>query len=213
MTKLFLVRHAEGYTNLKAIAAGLVGDTGLTELGIEQAGKLRRRLEVSREIQPDVIFSSDLPRARQTAEIVASLWGLPVNLDKDFREINAGEADGLLLDEIRQQYDIEKFWHDHFYPLAPGGESHAQFAIRASLALQRVTAEYEGKTILIFTHGSVIDSSFFLFFNVSPFISPPIGFSNRNTAITYWQRTPQAEHAPARWQLNFHNNAAHLNNL
>lgn len=213
MTQLFLIRHAEGYSNLKAIAAWPKGDDGLTEPGKQQAQKLRLRLEKTGEIRPDVVFSSDLPRARQTAEIVAPLWGLPVVLDKNFREIDPGEADGMMLDDIRQKYDLKGFFQDFFQPLSPGGESHAEFGVRAALALKRVTTLHAGRTIVIFTHGSIIDASFNLFFNVSPLVPAPIGYSNKNTAITHWQYTVAAEHAPARWQLNRANDYYHLLDL
>lgn len=213
MTHLFLVRHAEAHSNQKAVAAGPKGDSGLTALGRTQAEKLRERLRRTREIQPDVIISSDLPRAKETAEIVASLWNLPLILDQELREVNAGVADGLSLDEIRQKYNLEGFLKDYFQVLAPEAESRAQFAIRATLALKRIITLYHGKTILIFTHGSVIDRSFDFFFNISPLVVSPINFSNNNTAITYWEWGQHAQELPPRWRLNRCNDDAHLRSL
>lgn len=213
MTHLFLIRHAQAHSNVKSVAAGPKGDAGLTDLGIAQAEKLRERLQRSQEIKPDVIISSDLPRARQTAEIVASIWDLPILLDEEFRELNAGEADGMNLEEIRAKYSFDAFMRDHFAVLAPGAESHAQLSIRAGLALQRITTFYEGKTIVVFTHGSIVDNSFYLFFNVSPLIIPPVGFSTQNTAITHWDRVSVVEGSQGHWRLNRHNDDAHLRNL
>ena len=70
MTHLYLIRHGESVANVQPIVAGMRGDVGLTERGVAQADRLRERLAQG-EIAADVLIASTLPRARQTAEIIA----------------------------------------------------------------------------------------------------------------------------------------------
>jgi 2,3-bisphosphoglycerate-dependent phosphoglycerate mutase len=210
VTHLYLIRHGQAHVNVKQVAGGPKGDTGLTDLGIMQAEKLRDRLYRTEEIRPDIVIASDLPRAKQTAEIVAPLWNVPVIFDKEVQEINVGEADGLTPDEIREKYNLEAFFQDRFHALAPGGESRAQFSIRVGFALKRIITQYEAKKIVIFTHGGVVDTSFEFFFNLSPLAIPPVDFFTQNTSVTHWEKTRFNETLPLRWRLNRYNDDAHL---
>ena len=70
-THLYLVRHGQAHVNVSQVMGGPRGDTGLTALGIRQAQRLRDRLQNDREIHADVLLASTLPRARETAEIIA----------------------------------------------------------------------------------------------------------------------------------------------
>src|SRR5262249_22253167 len=78
MTNLYLIRHAD-YTF--GLEDGKYRDLGLTPLGVKQAELLRDRLATTGEIKADVLIASTMPRARQTAEILAPALGLPVVLD------------------------------------------------------------------------------------------------------------------------------------
>ncbi len=90
MTKLCLIRHGQAVVNVKPIIGGMRGDTGLTALGIEQVERLRDRLIATRELKADVVLSSSMPRARQTAEILAPAFGLPIIFDDDLHELRPG---------------------------------------------------------------------------------------------------------------------------
>jgi probable phosphoglycerate mutase len=72
------------------------------------------------------------------------------------------------------------------------------------LALNRIWQEHEGKTLVIVSHGGVIQASFIYFFNLSAATIP--GISIENTAITHWIRPADAH----RWTLKSHNDHAHL---
>src|SRR5215471_866498 len=95
MTHLYLIRHAE------AIAAieNTIGDTGLTSLGITQAEHLRDRLAATREITADVLIASTFLRAKQTAEIIAPAFGLPIIWDDEVQELRPGEAANMQVEE------------------------------------------------------------------------------------------------------------------
>ncbi|MCA1667135.1 MAG: histidine phosphatase family protein, partial [Thermomicrobia bacterium] len=130
MTHLYLIRHGEAVANVEPIMGGMRGDTGLTPLGVQQAEALRDRLAESGEIAADVLIASTLPRAQQTAEIIAPALGLPIVGEDDVQEMRVGEADALRLDEFARRYGVPDFARDPYRPLATGGESWAQFLLR-----------------------------------------------------------------------------------
>lgn len=93
-THLYLIRHGEAITNVEPIIGGMRGDTGLSSLGVRQAEALRDRLTATQEIAADLLIASTLPRARQTAEIVAPAFGLPIVWEDDVQEMRAKPAIG-----------------------------------------------------------------------------------------------------------------------
>src|SRR4051794_29958771 len=99
MTDLYIIRHGEGDYQVRKIVPGPKGDKGLSDLGRQQARRLHDRLAATSEIKADVLIASSLPRARETAEIIAPALGLPVLLDDDLQELRPGETDGLTFAE------------------------------------------------------------------------------------------------------------------
>ena len=83
LTHLYLIRHGDFTIDLKD---GKHLDLGLMPLGVSQAERLRDRLATTGEISADVLIASTLPRARQTAEILAPALGLRVVLDEAVEE-------------------------------------------------------------------------------------------------------------------------------
>ena len=107
MTHLYLIRHGQAYSNIDPTGtpvAGVNGDLGLTAHGRLQAERLRDRLLATGEIQPDVLLASTMPRARQTAEIVAPAFDLPLLFDEELHERRPGEADGMSYAEAMARY-------------------------------------------------------------------------------------------------------------
>ena len=93
--RLLLIRHAEPVANVAGIVAGPRGCTGLTETGRAQAATLANRLRVE-GLAPDVVYSSVLPRAVETAELIMpSLAVGEVRQDCELCELHPGECDGL----------------------------------------------------------------------------------------------------------------------
>ena len=211
-THLYLIRHGEAVTNVEPIIGGMRGDTGLSPLGVRQAEALRDRLIATHEIAADLLIASTLPRARQTAEIVAPVFGLPIVWEDDVQEMRVGEADGLHLDEFAQRYGVPDFTRDPYRPLAPGGESWAQFLLRVGATLHRIAAIHDGKTVVIVSHGGIIDGAFLCFFGVSTQTLPTVEFQTHNTSITHWERRTLPD-TPSRWRLVSYNDIAHLRDI
>jgi len=210
MTHLYLIRHGEAWANVQPVVAGMRGDQGLTPRGIAQAERLRDRLARG-ELKADVLISSTLPRARQTAEIVRPALGLPIIFDDEVQELRVGEADGMSNQEAWSTFGLPDFVNAPLRPIAPGGESWATFTLRVAHALHRITSEHAGKTIVVICHGGVIDSSFIYFFRMPGMVVPPADFHTRNTSITHWERLNRG--GRNLWRLNGYNDIAHLHDI
>jgi probable phosphoglycerate mutase len=207
-TELYLIRHGEAVTNVQPIVGGMQGDTGLTERGVYQAESLRNRLQASGEIKADILISSTLPRARQTAEIIAPALGKPIVLDDEVQEVRVGEADGMTIEEMWAKFGSPDFSRNPFRPIAPSAENWAQFMLRIGTALYRITNEHQGKTVVIVCHGGVIDASFVYFCGMSTLELPRIGFYAHNTSLTHWRQRSTTE--MPYWRLMSYNDIGHL---
>jgi len=208
MTNLYLIRHAEA---LGAVH-NIIGDTALSPFGIMQAERLRERLAATGEIAADVLISSTFVRARQTAEIIAHALGLPVVLDDDVQELRDGVAEGMHVKEYRARYGEVNFRETPFRQVAPAGENWGQFVLRVGTALDRITSQYEGKTVVIVCHGGVIGVSFFYFFGIGTLQYPQAGFDTCNTSITRWAKR-FISGRPSRWRLVCYNDDMHLRDI
>lgn len=206
MTQLYLIRHGQAVVNVTRIIGGMRGDTGLTARGVEQAEHLRDRLAATREIPADVLITSTMPRARQTARIIAPAFGLSPLEDSEFQELNPGEADGLSFEEYEARYGKLKF--DPIRPLSPGGETWATFLQRLSNAYTRIIEQHAGKTVAIVCHGWVIEASFVHFMALNQLEPNVLGFQVSNTSLTHWEQFQRNN--TFNWRLGRYNDAVHL---
>jgi 2,3-bisphosphoglycerate-dependent phosphoglycerate mutase len=212
VTRLYLIRHGQAFCNVRpfGLIAGMRGDAGLTPLGRTQAERLRDRLAATGEITADVLISSTLPRARETAEIVAPALGLPIIFDGEFQEQSPGDFDGRAWEEIKDEIPNQ---HDEpFRPFGPNGENWGQFILRVGSALNRILHQYESKTIVVVCHGGVIDASFLIFFGMNTLVPPETAFYTRNTSITRWERH-EIEGYSLRWRLTGYNDDLHTRDI
>ncbi len=231
MTKLLLVRHGQGFCNVDRTIEGRATCRGLSDLGHQQAKALGLRL-ASQNFRPDVMYASPIPRAAQTAQILATALaaapgsGPKITFDEDLEEVRPGEAEGMTWDQYFAFYGTTEGWQPDV-PFAPGAEAWTQFAARVSRTIDRIAQQHVGQTVLVVTHGGVVDASLFHFFALDPMLQPPIDFETSNTSVTEWERrtfasqaTPQKPHVSAndasevhRWRLVRYNDAAHLASL
>ncbi len=155
VTEIYLVRHGQSVANLENRMAGTY-DTELTELGREQAKITANALK---DIEASEIYSSDLKRARNTAEESAVLHKLPVNVCKELREIDMGEWEGLTFDDINRDYG-EAYtitWKKNFgFFTSPAGESVDEVFERVNKKLLEIAKKNLGKKVFVFAHGAVI---------------------------------------------------------
>jgi alpha-ribazole phosphatase len=166
MTRLLLARHGETAWNTSRRYQGQT-DIPLNEGGRRQAKALAQRLSGEKI---DAIYTSDLQRARETAEAIAAFHELPVRADPRLREIAFGDWEGLTSEEI-QGRDAESLtaWHDDpLHASPPGGEMLHQVARRAGAALAEITAGHPDRTVLIVAHGGILRVLLCLALEISP---------------------------------------------
>ena len=210
MTHLFLMGHRED----TAQKGESLHDYGLTPLGVRQAELLRDRLAATGEIVPDVFIASTLPRARQTAQIIAPAFReMPIIFDDAVRELHPGEAEDMTVREFREKFGGYNLDREPFRPVSPGGETWGQFVLRGGTALHRIITEHEGKTIVVVCHGGIIDISFIYFLGMESLRLPETRFDTHNTSITYWNKTAPFQDRPARWRLGRYNDDMHVRGL
>jgi probable phosphoglycerate mutase len=155
MTELVLIRHGETDMNRELRFQGHV-DVALNATGLEQARRLALRMAGEKA---DAVYVSDLLRARQTAEPVAAQLALKALADRGLREQNFGRMDGMRVDDIKEHHpDAWEGWlrFEEDYRM-PGGESTRQFHARVMDAIQRLVAAHQGQTLVVVTHGGVLD--------------------------------------------------------
>jgi len=203
LTSIYLIRHGD-YDEL--VDGKPVENPGLSAKGIRQVELLRDRLAGAGEIKADAIISSPARRASETAEILAPALGVPVVLNADLEEWRCDRG-ALSPEEFTARWRQVSDAQRPFFQWVEGGESFLELTARVQLALNRIWQEHEGKTIVLVTHGGVIQASFAYFFNLSATTIP--GISTENTAITQWTRPAEAN----RWTLQRHNDHAHLDAL
>ncbi|HEY3150079.1 MAG TPA: histidine phosphatase family protein [Candidatus Binatia bacterium] len=168
-TQLIIVRHGQTEWNIKGIRQGNL-DSRLTEKGMAQAKALAQRL--TRE-HFTALYSSDLGRAVQTAEEVASVTGHEIITDPRLRERHLGIFQGLSGEEIKQKHPEEYKLHRSLGPdyVIPGGESVKQQVARNIAYLNEIGSKHLGETIVVVTHGGVISGLFRHTFSI-PFNAP-----------------------------------------
>ncbi len=147
--KVTLVRHGSTAMNEESVIIGHLG-TPLSAKGRREAAAVGKRLTEERF---DAIVSSDLPRAKETAEIIRGCLrhAPPLAFHKELREIDYGELAGRKKDDMKGQYPR---YHQDVSFKNPGGESFDELAQRAVSFVKRL--EKKHKHVLIITHAGCI---------------------------------------------------------
>ena len=204
VTRFALIRHGESQAALDGVVAGVRGCTGLSERGREQVEALRDRLARTGELTADVLVSSTLPRAIETAEIIAPAVGAAeIERDCDLCELHPGECDTLTWVEYAERYGVD-MGADPYTPISPGGESLAEFNVRVGRALSRLAQQHEGRSVVVACHGGVVVGSVLALLGLPAQSWPTADLAVTNTSITEWERQG------GRWKLMRFNDAAHL---
>ena len=158
MIHLTLIRHGETDWNRARLIQGST-DIPLNDTGREQARQAAERLRgVLDNPTAARIVSSDLSRARETAQIIADQWGSAAPLAYPaLRERAYGEAEGITVDDFAVR------WGDWYTSEVPGAESREQLQMRAFAALDAVVTDALGSRpdltrIFVVTHGALIRS-------------------------------------------------------
>jgi broad specificity phosphatase PhoE len=144
-THIGLFRHGQTDWNINMLLQG-VTDIPMNSTGIEQVRTAARAINGN---EWDLILTSPLGRARQTAEIIAEQLGFQEVHQQDLLiERSFGEAEGLAYEEWKSKYST--------LDELPGGESKSELLARSKLLLETFTDTHPGKRILAISHGALI---------------------------------------------------------
>lgn len=151
--RLILVRHGESAWNAEGRLQGQA-DAPLSKLGRRQAAHAAARL-VDEGV--DVVVSSDLERAYETAAALAGSIGLEVERREDLREVDLGSWTGAAREDLeRDQPELWRRWRSEGIEGWDGGETYSEAMVRIAGAVSALAAEHDGRTVVAVSHGGSI---------------------------------------------------------
>jgi probable phosphoglycerate mutase len=215
-TRLVLIRHGEAVCNVAGVCGGLRGCQGLTERGRGQVRALRDRLQRTGELAgADALYASVLPRAIETAELLAPALVAPdptpggrapvpeVVTECGLCELHPGEADGLSWGEFTERLPALDWNVDPDQAIAPGGESWTGFVNRVAGRLDVLATAHPGQLVVVACHAGVIEASLL---SKLPVVGGEAGarlqLRTHHASMTTW------EIADGRWRLLGYNDTA-----
>lgn len=210
-TRLILVRHGES----KAQETGrFYGHEciGLSDRGRWQVEALRDRWAQTAKDElgrVDVLYSSIMQRAVETAEIVAPVLGVSEILQEcDLCEVHPGDADGLSWQEIDERWpQVEGAFPN---PAIPNVESWAEMSVRVERTLETIAERHAGQTVVIACHGGVVAHSMNAHIGLDPLRNEKAWFMADNASITEWALDPDIDDwRQGRWGLRRYNDHSH----
>jgi len=152
--KYYIMRHGQAISNVKALCScwpekfknplTILGE----EIVRESAEKLKTKLDLSGQAI-DLIFSSDLLRAKQTSGIAAKIFEVKPKFDKRLREINFGIFNNGSLEKMWKHFKTEE---ERITQRPPRGETYAEILQRMESFLKEVNKKYKERNILIISH-------------------------------------------------------------
>jgi broad specificity phosphatase PhoE len=156
-TNFVLVRHGRTEGNVRRVLVGRL-DIPLDELGEKQAEAVGAYLSATHK--PDLVISSPLLRAHNTARAIAARFDMPISFDDELMELNFGAYEGLSVEQIGEvnpdfvstfgDVDHDRHW--------PEGERLSEFHGRVMGAFMRLASMHEDQTIVVVSHGGVLGS-------------------------------------------------------
>lgn len=190
LERVLLIRHGETDWNAQRRWQGYE-PTALNETGFAQARALAKHLS-ARPIR--ALYTSDLPRALQTAEVIGAELKLTPEIDIRWREINVGIFQGHTSEEVEKLFPEELAqWVSHNLSYTvPKGESRLALQMRAYEAWQTVIKRSIGPEIAIVSHGGTIKA---LLRQLAGNHEPRLSIHLTNTSITTF------EHGRKGWEL------------
>ena len=153
-TEMFLVRHGETWYNKERIVQGRGVNVSLNELGRRQAEALADR---ATSLEIDIVYSSTLLRARETAQMIADRCGqLPLIFLSDLEEMSWGVFEGKSsTPEVKKAFQemLGQWQAGHFDYAVDEGESILDVKARGMQAIEYILREHAGQRIMIVSHG------------------------------------------------------------
>ncbi len=154
-TTVYLIRHGETDWNIQKRWQGHT-DIPLNTIGKQQSKRLAQRLQQER-FHVDVLYSSDLARAYQTAWEIGAALQVPVEMLPPLREIDLGRWSGMTREEIQERYPVEYELLKQGQDIPRGGgETLANLKNRVVTTIEAMVAQHPGETLIFVSHGGAI---------------------------------------------------------
>jgi broad specificity phosphatase PhoE len=153
-----MVRHGQTDSNIAGLFHGAT-DIPLNATGLRQAELVAQRVATLEDLQS--LHTSPLLRAFVTAEAISRRVGLSLHVHLDLQEMNFGEAEGLVMATVTEQWpDLVQRLSDYedIDARFPGGESRREFNQRVRHALDEIVTAHSGQRLVVVAHGGVISS-------------------------------------------------------
>ena len=159
----YIVRHGQTNWNILGKTQGH-GNSDLTEKGENQALELAKAIK---EYPIDFIYSSDLGRAVQTAEIIGNTIGVDVEETPALREMGFGDWEGLLIEEIKKDHakTYETWRNQPHLADIPNGETLHIIKDRVDGFIKDLNEKYDSKHILLVSHSVTVRVMLLSFLN------------------------------------------------
>ena len=156
-TRILAIRHGETAWNVDTRIQGHL-DIALNDTGLQQARWLAQALAQGDELQ--AIYSSDLARARVTAQTIADAVGLAVTTHAGLRERAFGDFQGRTFTEIEAELpDHARHWRQRTPQWSPPGQGESLIMLRERVlsTVDALAARHLGQQIVLVAHGGVMD--------------------------------------------------------
>lgn len=209
--RLYFIRHGESHVNVALDFSSLPSmDAELTEKGHQQAAALRDWMRKT-EMKGDVLYSSTMRRAKETAAYVAEALNLPVVFEDRLREIGTAYSTGLPIEAENLPRKFGEEWAD-VTPFSSnvldydGVETWMHLRIRLAQFVEFLAQKHAQQQVYVIAHGGVIGAMFDNLFNVGPYRRAEI--HTYNTGWSMFMYRPEHRYKP--WSIYMHNRIDHL---
>jgi broad specificity phosphatase PhoE len=154
---LLLIRHGQTSLHKRGVLAGWTNDPGLDFDGQLHVKKLAEYISASlSQLHFDAIYTSPLPRAKRTAEIISTILTIPIFVDDNLKDINIGEWAGQSLAEVRNTAIGKRYFHDPVGVRLPDGEEIVEVSERVIPVIERIRTDYINGSVIIVSHHDVL---------------------------------------------------------
>ena len=204
--KLVLVRHGDAHAGFAGPIAGPTGCTGLSQVGRAQSSLLRDHLAATARYRVDRLVTSMIPRAIETASIIAPALGFSeVPQDCSLCEVHTGDADGVSWADYPTRFGTFDMTREPDRPFAPNGDSWNSFHRRVADVMDRFADETPDGTVMAVCHAGVIAASLRIRLGAVN-SSAAARLTPTNTGLTEWDHDPVTDV----WTLRSYDDARHL---